>query len=133
MVFHWREAPPVRWFCGTIGLLCTMFALDIMRIGDVVTSRQWQYLMSVPGHKYAWTIIFFTAGVCTLLGEARAKYRLAAFGLLLMGASALGIATFYYLGPFLNADFLTLGYWTWVINSVVMLAMFAVNWTDKEW
>lgn len=66
------------WFTASTWLL---FAVLCARFGDRVTSKQWTYLMSVPGHKWLWAIAFGLGSVTVMAGLLKRWHILTATGL----------------------------------------------------
>ena len=109
------------------------FAIDVIRIGDKVTSKQWQYLMEVPLGKWFWLIIFGLAGVTTLFGLATRAHRVTAAGLFFIGGACLLIAGFYLIAPLIDPGLLTLGYNAWAFPAGAAFLCAALSWTDATW
>lgn len=99
---------------------------------DDVTSKQWQFLMTIPGHQWTWVGLFGTGATVLAVGMATARYRLRAAGLLVIGLSCLGIATFYAWAPILNG-LVTLGSFPWLIPTGITAALAVLNWFPIRW
>jgi hypothetical protein len=128
-----RESTPMRTIGVFFSIWSILFALDIFYNGSKITSPQWQYLMSVPGHHVTWAALFASAGVFLLSGVVLRKFRLASLGFFLDGIGAAAIAVFYVFAPFADPGLRTLGYWPWIISGSMALYGAAVNWSDKKW
>lgn len=128
-----RKTKLAQIFCAVIAVWSCWFAIDVVRIGDQVTSKQWQYLMEVPLGKWLYLLMFGVAGVITLLGLATRAYRITAIGLFLTGAASLLITGFYLLAPLIDPGLLTLGYNAWAFPAIAAFAAAALNWTEVKW
>ena len=128
-----RESTAVRWVSGALAFWSIFFALDTMRIGALVTSKQWQYLMSVPGGRFSWAALYLSGGIIIVYGLVRKRYRVMSGGLFLMAVGMISTALFYFFAPYLNADFLTLGYWIWLLGAGICTFVAAVNWSEETW
>jgi hypothetical protein len=109
------------------------FSLSTVWLGDLLTSKQWVYLMQVPGHKWTWGIWFLAAGLMLAYGLRRKRHGYAATGSFSMGVASLTIGAFYVLGPLFESSLLTLGYWTWFLNAALMFYLFAIFVTESTW
>lgn len=128
-----RETSPVRWAGFFINCWAVAFALGCAVIGDKVTSTQWKYLMSIPGGKWTWAIVFAASGVLGLCGLVRKRYGLTVIGAGGVGFSCLGIAVFYIMAPFFLDNLLTLGFMPWLGFGGVAIGVGAMNRNDREW
>jgi len=128
-----RESKMGRIVFALIAAWACWFAIDVVRIGDQVTSKQWQYLMEVPLGKWLWLILFGVSGVITLTGLAMHAYRIAAVGLSLIGVACLLIAGFYLVAPLIDPGLLTLGYNPWAFPAGAAFFCAALNWTGATW
>jgi hypothetical protein len=104
------------------------FTVDLVWRADNVTSRQWQYLMSVPGHQWTWAALYAAAALILTVGMITTRYRLRSAGLAIGGFGALLIAAFYALAPDIGAGLTTLGYHPWLLGGGAMLLAAVVNW-----
>lgn len=128
-----RESKLAQIIFAAFAVWSCWFAIDVVRIGDQVTSRQWQYLMEVPLGKWLYLIMFGCAGVITLLGLATHAYRITAIGLFFTGAASLLITGFYLLSPLIDPGLLTLGYNAWAVPAGAAFVCAALNWTEVKW
>ncbi len=130
-----RESKLFHLLTGVLAIWSWMFATDMAGRADQITSRQWQYLMSVPGHQWSWTAVFFMAAVITTIGllAEHHKYVIRAFGLGLMSLGALGIGVFYIVAPLIDRGLTTLGYHPWFITGSLMLFAAVANWKPLRW
>lgn len=122
--------------CG-IGWTLTAWAwwltADLAWRGDNVTSRQWQYLMSVPGHQWTWVVLFGAGAFILSLGMVAADYTSRAIGLVILSLGAGAIAAFYLTAPLIDPGLTTLGYHPWLLCAAGMLPCAVVNWRPVAW
>lgn len=109
------------------------FALNTVLAADRLTSPQWQALMTVPGGKWFWTVLFGGAGITLAIGLTRTWYWVRALGLGLIGGGCFGIAAFYMLAPLFHVGPITLGYWPWLIPVGLGIVGAVVNWRPIPW
>lgn len=109
------------------------FTTDLVWRADQITSRQWLYLMSVPGHQWSWAGLFGSGVMLLVLGLVGTRYRLRAAGFALIAVGTGLIAGFYLAAPFIDPGLTTLGYHPWLLSMVVMLFCAVVNWRPVSW
>lgn len=109
------------------------FTIDLVARADKVTSRQWQYLMSVPGQQWAWVSVFGTATALLIAGQLARAHRLCAAGCAIAGFGAGMIGVFYMAAPVIDPGLTTLGYWPWLLTMFVMLVAAVINWKPAKW
>lgn len=109
------------------------FTCDLAARADNVTSRQWHYLMSVPGNQWSWAAIFGAGTALLIAGMLTNVYRLRAIG---CGAMAFGsglTVAFYMAAPMIDPGLTTLGYWPWIFTMLGMIVGAVVNWNPTTW
>ncbi len=128
-----RESTPFQWL--TAGLACwsALFAFDLIRMGARLTSKQWLYILSVPGGKWTWATVFGVAALVVALGFWVRSYRLKALGLVTMSAGCFAFVVLYLSIANAADPVATLGYWPWAVAGCCMSFVAAVNWVDKLW
>lgn len=128
-----RESQPARAIGHFAGVWALLFSVSVMLMGDKLTSKQWQYLMSFPGGKWFWGICFLTAGCLTLYGLSTESYKMVGVGCFISGSLCTAIALFYALAPIVGPNLLTLGSWPWAFAAVILWGGTAVNWSGRSW
>lgn len=118
------------WILSSWSLL---FAVLLAWLGDKVTSRQWLYLLSVPGHKWFWAVLFGSAAVMVLWGLTRGGYGWRGAGLFLAAVGCTIIAGFYLFSPLIDPGLLTLGYIPWFPGAGFLAWLAAINWRPTPW
>lgn len=109
------------------------FTCDLAARADNVTSRQWQYLMSVPGNQWTWVAIFGSGAALLIAGMLTHVYRLRALGCAAMAFGSLLIGGFYVVAPAIDVGLTTLGYWPWFLTTLVMIVGACANWRPTTW
>lgn len=123
-------AASVGWFlCGWSFTFCAALAYW----ADNITSRQWLYLMGVPGHQWTWVTIYGVAAWVLLVGMVFRRYRIRAAGLLIMGTGCTLIFFFYLFAPLIDPGLVTLGSFPWAIAAGLMYVGAAINWSPSLW
>lgn len=128
-----RQNTPNR--LASIGLTgwSFMFALFVAVFGNHVTSKQWQYLMSIPGDKWSWFAMYGTAALLGMYGWYKGNYGCMAAGLIISGFCCLGICVFYLIAPVFVDDLFTLGWLIWLLGAGVFFYFGAINQSAREW
>lgn len=103
----------VYWSLGT--------ALLLGILGDVLTSKQWVYLLSIPGGKWTWALMFGTAGLLACVGLWTHRRVLVTTGLFLSGTWCLCVVLFYLVAPFYDTTLFNLGFCPWCGMGVLMV------------
>jgi hypothetical protein len=114
-------------------LWALLFTVSVAWIGEQVTSKQWQYLMSIPGHKWTWAVIFGIAGLIATIGLTTTAYRFIATGLIIEGFACLSICVFYIFAPLIGDSLITLGWLPWLLCSGIAFYFGAINQSAREW
>lgn len=122
----------IHWLCVAWIL---NFTFDVLARADDVTSRQWQYLMSVPGHKFFWASLFGISAILIIFGllSEEYKYTLRCIGLLIGGSGCLMVVAFYILAPLIDPGLTTLGFHPWMVPGVIFIAGAFINWKPVKW
>lgn len=128
-----RESGIVAGLGWALAMWACWFTFDVAWRGMKVTSPQWRYLMSVPGHQWAWAAVFGTAALLLTLGMATRRYAARAAGLAIMGFGCGSIAAFYACAPLIDPGLTTLGYHPWLISAGLMLLGAVINWRPVAW
>lgn len=128
-----RESHMGRGLFGFLSGAWMLFAVLCAWLGDDVTSRQWVYLMGVPGGNWFWSIVFCGGALAGLLGVTTHLYRLTAAGLFVDGLACLLIASFYVFAPLIDPGMITLGYVVWFITAVLSFFAAVVSWAPIRW
>lgn len=110
-----------------------LFAVLCALTGDWLTSRQWTYLMGVPGGEWFWAFLFAGGALAGLVGTVCHFYRLTAVGMFVDGSGCALIAAFYLCAPLIDPGMYTLGYVPWFAVAVVTFFAAVVNWTPRPW
>ena len=110
-----------------------IYTIDLAGRADDVTSAQWRYLMSVPGHQWSWVALFGTGTLLLALGMLGRLHRLRALGYAIIGAGSLGIAVFYALAPAVDPGLTTLGYHVWYAWAATLFFCSAASWRPVTW
>lgn len=122
-----RSAPIVRALGYVAGTWAALFALTVSIVGDTLTSKQWQYLMTVPFGKWAWAAAFGSASACLFYGLLRRNYCFVGAGWSTIGCSCIAIGSFYLLAPIANPELFTLGYYPWLLCAIFAFIGAKVN------
>lgn len=109
------------------------FAINTVLAADYLTSPQWRSLMTVPGGKWFWTILFGGAALTLAAGMLRPGYILRGIGCALGGIGCAGIAVFYIIAPLFHLGPITLGYWPWFLGIGLGILGAVVNWWPIQW
>ncbi len=109
------------------------FAINTAVAADYLTSPQWRSLMTVPGGKWFWTILFGGGALILAIGLLRPWYFTRGIGLALGALGCAGIAVFYIIAPLFNLGPITLGYWPWFLGIGVGLLGAVANWWPIQW
>jgi hypothetical protein len=128
-----RESGLATGIGWAVALWACLYTIDLAARADQVTSKQWQYLMSVPGGQWSWTALFGMGGLLLLVGMLTRLYRLRAVGCAILGTGALTIAAFYWCAPTIDPGLTTLGYHPWYAWGIVLMFCAAVNWRPVAW
>jgi hypothetical protein len=128
-----RETQPVRALGVFAGVWAVLFSLNVMIMGDELTSKQWQYLMSFPGGKWFWGISFLCSAALILYGLHKRHYTLIGAGCFAAGFLCAAISLFYWLAPVLGPNLITLGSWPWAFCAGILWGGAAVNWGKRAW
>lgn len=128
-----RERTPIRMMSLGVAVWSILFALLVLKYGDRVTSKQWQYLMDFPGGRYAYFGLFGIAGLLGIVGWLKHQYSLKATGLAMTGVGCFGIAVFYLLAPAFIEELFTLGWLIWVLGAGVALYLGVINSRNRKW
>jgi len=125
-----KEIRSASWF---LAFMAAIFSAFIGWQGNYLTSKQWVYLMGVPGGKWTWA---FTFGVCSLAALwgllARRRHLWAGFGLFGVGFFCGFVASCYVLAPLQDSTLRTGGWWPWIIAAAVYLYAGAKNAGQRE-
>lgn len=128
-----REAGIVRAISTIIAVWAAFFAGTVAATGDTLTSKQWQYLMDVPGGKWTWAAAFGVGAVSILVGAFRRQFQLATAGWACVGTASGCIAAFYFLAPLTNPELFTLGYYPWLFCAIFSFIFARLYWSPVEW
>ncbi len=128
-----RDSSPVRLAGYCVALWGLLVSTMWMAFGDVVTSRQWTYLMSVPGGKWSWALTFGAFALLLLYAQYRVKHTLIVVGALGVGAPCLLVMFLYLTAPLYVEDLFTLGWLPWLLSGGAAIGVAAMNRNDCEW
>jgi hypothetical protein len=110
-----------------------LFAVLLVLTGDQLTSRQWTYLMDVPGGQLFWGTLFAAGALAGLLGTVCHAYRITAAGMCATGFACLLIAAFYLFAPLIDPGMYTLGYVPWFIVALITFCAAVFSWAPIRW
>jgi hypothetical protein len=128
-----RDSKIGRALAAFTAVTWLVFAVLCAWLGNAVTSKQWVYLMSIPGGKWFWAGTFGIGSAVALYGIIKRCYRLTAIGLFVVGTCCFLIFAFYLLAPLIDPGLMTLGYVVWFFGTVPVYALAAVNVTPVSW
>lgn len=131
--FILRESTLARGVFWATSVWALMFGVACGWFGDKVTSRQWQYLMTIPGGKWLWFSVFAGAAAVAILGLVTRRHAATAIGLCLSGGGSLLIAGFYTLAPIFDRGLLTLGAFPWALCAGVSFVCAAMEGRPVRW
>lgn len=128
-----RDSALVRGVEWAVAVWAAMFAATAVAVGDSINSRQWQYLLSIPGHEWFWGGLFGGAAVLLTFGLWRGNYKANAVALFMIGLGCTMIAAFYTVAPILDHGLITLGMFPWMLAAGVTLLAGVINAKPGEW
>lgn len=128
-----RESGVLAGICWVMAFWSLSFAINTVLVAHRLTSPQWTALMTVPGGKWFWAILFGAAALILATGVRRTIYKLRAIGLALIGMGCLGIGLFYIVAPMFHLGPITLGYWPWFLGVAIGLLGAVANWRPIQW
>lgn len=128
-----RDSTLGRALYTAIGAWAVAFALVCTFIGDIVTSKQWTYLMGVPGGKWFWSVLFGVAAFVVLAGVVWNSTLAIALGLFVIGSGCGLITAFYLLAPLIDPGLLTLGYMPWALCAAIAYPCAVTAWKPLTW
>jgi hypothetical protein len=110
------------------------FTADLIFRAANVTSRQWLYLMSIPGHQWTWAGVFGTAAALTTAGLVTRRRRITAAGCAVMTFGCGLIAVFYLVAPWVaDPSLVTLGYAPWMMCAFIAALATVIYWKPSGW
>lgn len=124
-----RDLANVNWFLLMMSLLFSGF---IGWQGNALTSKQWIYLMTVPGGKWSWTIAFGVPAILGMYCQLRSHGVNVSAALSAIGVFSAFVSVCYILAPLQDTSLKTGGWWPWIIASAAYLYAGAVNLRDRE-
>lgn len=113
-------------------VMAVAFAAFIGWQGDQLTSRQWEYLMTVPGGKWSWAVTFGALGIFCAWGMMRRKDMHIAVGLFGVGMLCGFVASCYILAPIEDSSLRTGGWWPWIVSAAFYFAVGSVDAGDRQ-
>lgn len=122
-----RELGPVQALVAWLSMWAVLFAGWLVMLADTTTSRQWIWLMSVPGGEWTWAALFTSGAVLSAIGLWLRRYRLVAAGQFLIGTNCLAVAVLYVISPKFLENMVTLNYMPWIAIAVVLYFLTAAN------
>lgn len=128
-----RESGIVAGISWAIAVWAMGFAVNIFLAADLLTSPQWQSLMTVPGGKWFWIALFGGAGITLVTGLVNERYLVRGVGLCLIGLGCFAIGGWYMIAPFFDLGPVTFGYWPWFLGVGIGLLGAVANWRPHEW
>lgn len=123
-----RELKLIAWAQWLVVAWAWWYTTDLTFRAPYVTSRQWLYLMSTPGHHWSWVALFGSGAIILTTGMLTGRYVLRAIGLAVLGFGAFFIAAFYIAAPLIDPGLMTLGYQSWLPTCAPLLLLAVVNW-----
>lgn len=117
-----------NWF---LTIMALVFAVFMAWQGDKLTSKQWEYLMTVPGGKWSWAVVYGTLGAFCMWGLIRRNAGHVASGLFGIGLFCGFVAVCYILAPLQDSSLRTGGWWPWIVSAAAYFGVGSVNAGDR--
>lgn len=115
-----RDDGFVRFLSYGMVIYSWAFSVLIVAMAPYLTSRQWTYLLSIPGGEWTWLALFGSAAVAALYGLRRRRKWPIVAGLFLMASWCTCIVAFYIAASFYDPALINLGYVPWGGMAAVM-------------
>jgi hypothetical protein len=131
--FPTRETTLCRSLSLFVAVWSVLFAGAMFLLSDMVNSRQWTYLLSIQGGKWTYLVVYAIAGLVALVGIKKSRYKMAAWGLGISGATSCLIASFYTVAPLVADGLVTLGMAPWFFVGLVSVGAGVFNASDRAW
>lgn len=129
-----RESELCQSVCWALGLWGLLFGVALGYWGDNVTSKQWLYLLSVPGHQWTWEGVFGTSGLLIVIGLLKqGRYLMRSLGCLGVASGCLAITALYAAAPLIDPGLLTFGSFAWILGAGAGYLLAVINWRPITW